>query len=1277
MQLTLFGGFQLFGDGEKPLAVSARKVKALLAWLALSQGQSHSRDKLALLLWEESGEVQARHSLRQALTGLRKILADDSSEALATHQEHIILNPGYIDVDILQFEALLAANPSTDDLSRAVALCRGEFLEGFNPRSNTYEEWLMTQRSHYRERAVAAMSRLLEHYLESQQLEAGIRLAIQLLGADPLREQTHRTLMKLYQRMNRPADALRQYRQCRRVLLRELGLGPEPETERLYRQISKARNRQDCAEPLLPATNAATEPAQACGSSIKSGQPLADRQLRQITVAHFHLAGYGTLISEDDPELVGDMLQRFLDSATGLASRFGGQVHHHHANAVTIVFGLEKAYGNEPEKALQMTLALLEANISVSAAEDSGLAVHCGLDCGSVLYDGRHPPTGAVFAQAEELARRERRIILSDAIYQGLHQSIQASRHPSGGWILEQGGQGPESGGEAPVFIGRSRELRQLEAGLQTCLEDGAGETFLIRGEAGIGKTRLVSEFTDRAETLDVTCHRALALDFGMESRAEPVATLMRRLLGVEDDASAEKIAERIEAFLGSHWDQEVHSRAMHALFRLPLPQGDMSQQEEREDNVRGSAVYEIMDGILASASREKARMLIVEDIHWAGRQTLTYLAELASMVSRCKALLIITSRVEGEPLDPAWRGAMHGAPLTTLDLGPLRPDQALCLAQEIKGVDTEFANHCVVRSGGNPFFLEQLLWGNREQNGAVPSSVQSLVLNRLDMLPESDRQAAQAASILGQRFRSATLQHLLGKSDYRLDRLLKQRLIRPEVEGYLFGHALLKDGIYASILPSRRKALHLKAAEWYRESDPMLYARHLDLANDERAAQACLQAARLAITAFDFEQAKSISARGTEIAADPGLKTTLRIIHGELLVQSGELDEANQVYESAVNSAVTANHRCHALIGLATSLTVQDQLDRALETLDQAAPLAAESADQGLLIELHYRRGDILFALARADECLDAHRRAEHLSKEANEPLLEIRALAGMADAYYARGQMQAAFSHLDRCIELSRREKRLPQELGNLSMRGLTRFYTGSTAKALEDEREAGRLAARYGNLRAEMSAHMDVALIGLYTNDVAESEQAGRRALALAEQLGASRFYGDCLIAIGEALPLQGQLDSGLAYMERAYQAALDSVPTHICAFILGVLARFTPDENRRREAIEQGQRFLDAGSLSHNYLHFYQNLIEVSLQSQDPEGMLHYASALADYTRHEPMTWSDFYISRGRLLARAMTGPVGEKERQRARELLSDAHDAGYYFGTPELAELAAD
>ncbi|MEW8470961.1 MAG: BTAD domain-containing putative transcriptional regulator [Candidatus Thiodiazotropha sp.] len=1275
MELSLFGGFQLIDDTGAAVELRARKTKALLAWLALHQEKSQPRERLALLLWEESGDAQARHSLRQALSGLRKVLGSHA-DALVTDQESVLLRSGYIVSDSGSFDALLKEAQTPEQLTKLTSLYGGEFLEGFNPRANNYEEWLMTQRSHYRELAINTMSKLLAHYLQTAQLEAGIRLGIKLLASDPLQEQVHRTLMQLYARLNRPADALRQYRRCRRLLMRELGVSPEPETEQLHREITRQRSGEDKDRSAVDAGGIPTsEPAHADASSTPSDQP--PRQMRTVSVAHLHLGTYPELMGTADPESAQALSKQLQELLKRYITQYGGLLHHQHGDAIVILFGLEKAYGNECEKALQLLLEL--RSLPGEAAEClSRLGVRSGIATGTVMSDGCGAVSGAVFAQAEQLARSAAAgdILLTGPAYLGLRMSVEAAQAGDSNWnvsaIL------PETAARShPLpFVGRTRELRQLNTALEACIEDRAGETFLLRGESGIGKTRLVDEIAQHALQMGVTPHRALVLDFGMESTTEPIPSLLRQLMGLDGSARAGEIEPAVKRSMDGDWNPALHPGALLRLFRLPVDAASAPSLDSLSEEAQRKGAQQILQSILAATTRSAPRLLIVEDIHWADQATLTHLAELADAVSRYPALLIITSRVEGEPLDPAWRSAMQGAPLTTLDLRPLPRDQARQLARQVTRQDQAYIDRCIERSGGNPFFLEQLLLGAADREGGVPDSIQSLVMSRLDLLSDEDRQAVQGASVLGQRFKLDLLDQLLGKNGYRPDALLNLRLLQPEGEGYLFVHALLRDAIYASLLPSRRRALHLRAAAWYQHRDPALHARHLDLGGNADAAEAYLRAAQQAVAMADFEQALSMAARGAEIAPRGELGAQLNCLQGELLIQGGAIPSAIQAFAAAADQTSDDRTRCRAMIGEATGLTVQDDLDQALSVLEKAAPMAEQIQDGALLTELHYRRGDILFALARTDDCLQAHREAETLARQSDNPLLEIRALAGMADAYYAKGRIVTAQDHFERCLALAKQVHRLPQEIGNLSMYGVTLLYTGSIPQALETLHEAAGLAAEYSNMRAEMTAYMNLSLVYLYTDDIDAAERYGQKGLALARQLRASRFYGDNLAQIGEALALKGDVEAAVSYLQRAYRAALDSVPTHIAPYVLGALARVTNDEKQRRDAIREGQRYLDQGSLSHNYLHFYQNMIELYLQTEDAEKALFYADALAEYTREEPLSWSDFYIGRGRLLAQQMRGEADPELTRKAKQLLDEAAGAGIHAGTSALRKIGA-
>jgi DNA-binding SARP family transcriptional activator/predicted ATPase len=253
LNLTLLGGFQGRVGASAPLTLPTRKTQALLAFLALPPGRSHSRDKLASLLWGGMREPQARSGLRQSLFALRKSVSTEPA-ALLIDGDTVVLDPSTVDVDVVEFERAVA-DGAPPALERAVSLYRGELLEGLALREAPFEEWLLTERDRLRELALEALAKLLRHQRTTGgAMEAALQTALRLLALDPLQEAVHRAVMRLYVELGRRASALRQYQMCVGVLQRELGVEPEPATKQLYQQI--LRDRPSHAAPDLdsPAT---------------------------------------------------------------------------------------------------------------------------------------------------------------------------------------------------------------------------------------------------------------------------------------------------------------------------------------------------------------------------------------------------------------------------------------------------------------------------------------------------------------------------------------------------------------------------------------------------------------------------------------------------------------------------------------------------------------------------------------------------------------------------------------------------------------------------------------------------------------------------------------------------------------------------------------------------------------------------------------------------------------------------------------------------------------
>ena len=253
--LNLLGGFEVRQRGAPPLALSTKTGQALLAYLALTAGQRHSRDKLAALLWEDRPDQQARTSLRQTLAVLRKALQPFDASWLSADGDWIAIDRDLVDTDVANFERF-AGLANAESLMQAAALYKGDLLDGFNLRSEGFADWLRTERERLRGRAVQVLDRLLALQSEGKDIDAAIATANRLLSLDRLNEGAHRSLMRLHVSEGRQELALRQYEICRDRLRRELSVDPHPATTALHQEILARRSGTGPANATAPSSPA-------------------------------------------------------------------------------------------------------------------------------------------------------------------------------------------------------------------------------------------------------------------------------------------------------------------------------------------------------------------------------------------------------------------------------------------------------------------------------------------------------------------------------------------------------------------------------------------------------------------------------------------------------------------------------------------------------------------------------------------------------------------------------------------------------------------------------------------------------------------------------------------------------------------------------------------------------------------------------------------------------------------------------------------------------------
>lgn len=1315
LRLDLLGGLHIGSPDGTPLPLSARKARALLAYLALSQGRAQPRDKLAALFWADSNAEQARTSLRQALSAVRKALEDaglQAQQALVADADRVGLCRAQ--VDVVEFERCLRdGTPAA--LEQAIALYRGDLLEGVHAAAPAFDHWLAIERERLRGVALDALGRLLAHYEQSGEADRAIATAVRLLSFDTLNEGAHRSLMRLYDKQGRQALALKQYRLCHGALQRELGVSPEPETEALHRAILRARRGApapprgeapprdtalaapgDMADgPATTPTTAGPTPSEA-GPAIAPARPApsppaaaaqqlpiapSGPELRHAVVVVASIDDAAAEAAGIDPEQLHDVLSRWRERARSLAAACGGRLTADIGPRMTVVFGVPVAHGNDAERALHMAVALHGALRDLPAG--GGLLARVGAASGQVLAafgEAGMTLTGAPVSVAVQVMEHAQpgQTLVSNRVCLALPGRLETDfvadmtmpgvPEPIKLWRVRR----LLSADEMPpqhAFVGRQGELLQLAGVADDCLRSGRGRVVVIRGEAGIGKSRLAERFVALAREHGLEAHRALVLDFGAGSSGDPLRVLVRSLLGVAPGTDAQARATLVARAVSQGQVEEDDIPFAYDLLELAQPPSQAAALAAMDAASRQRGVHRFVTTLATRRSAGKALLVVFEDVHWAEPALLECLAQLACATRTNRFTLALTVRAEQDPLDNAWRAAASGAAFTTIDLGPLNDAEARQLAARYRSLDPALADSCIRRAEGNPLFLDQLLRnvaapGNgHAEDEALPGTLQSIVLARLDRLPHAERQALQAAAVLGQRFAPAALRHVLDDAGYSCERLVQHAMARPEGEDYLFMHALIHEAVYASLLKSRRLDLHRRAAGWYEGRDPALYAEHLDAANDPGAARAYELAARHEAAHFRNERALRLTNRALRIAGDGAARQSLACLRGELTLDLGQPAESLAAFRQAVESAADDAQRARAWIGVASAQRLLDRYEEALHALDEAQRAAAARGGPDVLAQIESLRGNVHFPVGNLEACLAAHQRALHHADAAGSPLAAARALGGLGDAYYQQGRMLTARTHFERCVELARARGFIRIEGANLPMIGALCLYCNDVRGALTACEEALRIARRIGDARIEILGCDVMVSVEQWIGDWVKAEAMGRRALAVAHRLGARRFEAELMARVGLAVGKQERVDEAEPMLDEALALGHASGVRYSGPTILGFIARTTRDPDKQRRALEQGVAILAQGCVSHCYLDLHEAAIEVSLDAGRWDDAERYASELEAYISREPFPWATFLVERTRALAAAGRGGADEAVMARLRALRQQALDVG--------------
>ena len=1016
---------------------------------------------------------------------------------------------------------------------------------------------------------------------------------------------------------------------------------------------------------------------------------------RPVTLLFADLSGSTALTEKLDPEDAHRVLYGAVRRMGDAVEAHRGTVCRFMGDGLMAMFGVPTAYESHSRQACYGALAL-QSSVGAYSAEleqefGIGLQARVGLHAGEIValqvgegdraeWDASGPAV-PVAARLEQYAEPGS-ILLTESTFELAAPHFDATKlepitvkgvsAPLSVMRLERAVESDGAGhpAHATPFVGRRTERAQLLAALETCMEEGGGQTLFVRGEAGVGKTRLVSEIAHTAEALGFAHHRALVLDFGAGKGQVPIAALARSLLGLRTNSTNPEGMRAAEQAKVKGLVMEAESLFLSDMLDLPIPGHSVGEFESMDPEIRARGRRDMFRDLAVRCSERQPCLIVVEDVHWADDTTLDFLRELMRASTNVPLVLLMTTRPSHDPLSGSWALATAGAPATVVNLRQFRQSESEQLAAEFAGLDESSVAACIERSDGNALFLLELLKATqRGLQDSLPTSVQTIAAARLDELERVDRDAIQAASVLGQRFDLETLRAVLRLPDYSPGPLLEAQLIRPEGQEFLFAHALVMEGVYASLLRDQRRKFHGRAAEWYEPRDLTLRARHLERAGNPVASVAYLEAAQEQIERFRFAVASALARDGLRITSHLAEQASLYDLLGQSQMGLGESRLAADAFSRALADAPD-QRKSRLLTSLAHAYRNHGEYDGGLAALSQAEKFAA-TVDEKARIEFY--RANIYLSLVNRAESEGAYTKVFQYGRQTGSAELQALGLGGLARFETLTGRLDRTAEYMRRCMEICERE-RLPHIEGQfIHMAGVGARWRGELREAETFYKASTISAPSIGDMRQAQVGHQGLVDIYRIMGDFSKARENSEQLLRLCNLTGERFQRANAISTIAHAQISEGRKKEAMALVSEEAEA-IEGRPGEELMF--PVRARLATNSQEVLRHLRAGHEMVSARTYGIFALTFWWNSILALVEARRWESIEEFCGPFERFMAAAPLPFGTLIIEYARVLASFMNGDRSQLLTTRLRTLSDEVEQMDLHTLRPLLEEALA-
>jgi class 3 adenylate cyclase/tetratricopeptide (TPR) repeat protein len=883
---------------------------------------------------------------------------------------------------------------------------------------------------------------------------------------------------------------------------------------------------------------------------------------RPVTVLFADMVGFSTLAEHMDPEELRTLMTDTFSDLTAEVEAREGVVEKFIGDAVMAIFGAPVAHEDDPDRAAEAALRMLEVVAKRSTGMPAPLRLRIGINSGLVVSGTVGDGTQAgVMGDAVNTAARLQQaadpgdVMVSASVWRRIRERYDAE-HVG---LLEVKGReqrvdayrilGPRTAGARRLapFVGRSEEFALMDL-LWSSAVKGNTHVVSVVGEPGVGKSRLLSEFGPRSDALDLRVACSGERAFG------PFLELIERILGgVPDDL--DDLARRVGE-IGV--DQEV-APLLGALLGLAGAPPVIQMADEQRKRQVFAGVWQF----LTAAPAGRPAFIVLDDVHWADRSSLDLLAFLLERLGGSPMMLVLAYRPGFEHVDQVAFRASH----TAVRLEPLSADESVALARGFLGVadlPADLGRLVASRAEGNPFFVEELLQALLELGSLavvdgtavlakvemdVPDTVQGTILARMDRLGPRERSLLHHAAVIGRSFSTELLEAVIGDDGVSsaLDELVRsQLLVAQGPDQWAFKHALIQEVTYDTLLLRQRRELHLKVAhalEAQAGEDPAfleLLAEHYSQAEaTEEARRYALAAGDLASERMGFVEARSRYETAYRLWGEGDERGRLELLDklGWTRLMAGDNRGAKTALleaEAGWRRLGEAGRAGAALAILSRAQWISGEGDRARESIERAIQDLEPAGPSPELVRAYMNGSTTNMLLGRFDRSIPFARRGLEIAEQLGLDGPRSQLLNTLGVCLSSEGD-PSGIDHLREALELAERSgeaeaigrayTNLPSMLSNY----------GQNRAAVELEERGREVLRRLGAMGIEQFIRANEASGLLELGRYEDAEAMARESMDDARAMGAVPGMVNAGITRADVAIRKGRFDDARRVMD----------------------------------------------------------------------------------------------------------------------------------------------